>query len=187
LEKGGLVIMQATVQQQDDDFKLIVEDVVPLGRPELNLAYEVRKLQGQAARRAARPYGTAQTTTRSSAAPSVNNNATNENTAQGPAVEQHKAQPAGTAAVSASIPVKPAQERKKQRVYIKVTEANDQTGTLDKLKAVLTAHHGTLDTVLFYERDQKSRALSEAYSVKPSPKLFSEIEALLGEGAIVVR
>ncbi|MDQ0110936.1 DNA polymerase III subunit alpha [Paenibacillus harenae] len=209
LEKGGLVILHATVQQQDDDFKLIVEDVVPIGRPELNLAYEVRKLQGQAARRAARPYGSGQakpavqevTPGSSASAYTKPDSRTDVVRRIAPAMatdgERHSAAVDRTPIAAAkgmpgasveSAPRKPAsQERKKQRVYIKLTEANDQPETLDKLKVMLTAHHGSLETVLFYERDQKSRALSEAYSVKPSPKLFSEIEGLLGEGAIVVR
>ncbi|MBD2872906.1 DNA polymerase III subunit alpha, partial [Paenibacillus arenilitoris] len=53
LEKGGIAIVQATVQQQDDDFKLIVEDVVPVGG-EQRLADQVRRLQRQAQARAAR-------------------------------------------------------------------------------------------------------------------------------------
>ncbi|CAM4116503.1 DNA polymerase III subunit alpha [Paenibacillus alkaliterrae] len=54
LEKGGLAIVQATVQQQDDDFKLIIEDVVPLDSVAMNLGEHVRRLQKQAHARAAR-------------------------------------------------------------------------------------------------------------------------------------
>ncbi|EXX91742.1 DNA polymerase III subunit alpha, partial [Paenibacillus darwinianus] len=36
LAKGNLIVAQAVVQQQDDDFKLIVEDIVPLEPPNLD-------------------------------------------------------------------------------------------------------------------------------------------------------
>ncbi|PZD94248.1 DNA polymerase III subunit alpha, partial [Paenibacillus sambharensis] len=57
LEKGRLVLVQGIVQQQEDDFKLIVDEAVPLDGP--NLAEQVRRLQRQARARAmrARPQG----------------------------------------------------------------------------------------------------------------------------------
>ncbi|GMK38465.1 DNA-directed DNA polymerase [Paenibacillus sp. CCS19] len=48
LEKGGIVLALAAVQHQDDDFKLLLEDVVPLGGPDPNLAGQVRRLRQQA-------------------------------------------------------------------------------------------------------------------------------------------
>ncbi|WP_188533690.1 DNA polymerase III subunit alpha, partial [Paenibacillus abyssi] len=51
LAKGSLALVQATVQQEDDDFKLIAEDVVPLSHADLEA--QVRRLQRQA--RARRP------------------------------------------------------------------------------------------------------------------------------------
>uniref|UniRef100_UPI000FDB6EAA DNA polymerase III subunit alpha n=1 Tax=Paenibacillus xylaniclasticus TaxID=588083 RepID=UPI000FDB6EAA len=57
LAKGGLVLVLATVQQQDDDFKLLLEDVVPLGEPAPNMAGQVRRLRQQARNRLARAAG----------------------------------------------------------------------------------------------------------------------------------
>jgi DNA polymerase-3 subunit alpha len=78
-------------------------------------------------------------------------------------------------------------ERKRQRIYIKITTSNEHPDVLEKLKELLASHHGQLDTVLFYEREQRSIALSETYRTKPSPQLFSAIEQLLGQGAVIVR
>ncbi|MGM0880050.1 MAG: DNA polymerase III subunit alpha [Bacillota bacterium] len=167
LEKGGLAIVQGTVQQQDDDYKLIVEDVVPLGRPGQDLAEQVRRLQKQAQARAARTAaGGAEA---------------------GRAVSQGLAPQGQVQTAQAALQRQTPAERKRQRVYIKIVAANEQPAVLAKLKLLLADHSGQLDTVLFYEQDQKSIALSDSYRVKPSPQLISAIEQLLGEGAIIVK
>lgn len=172
LEKGGLAIVQGTVQQQDDDYKLIVEDVVPLGRPGQDLAEQVRRLQKQAQARAART--------------AAGGAAAGRTVLQGQALQGQALQGQGQAAQAAPQRQTPA-ERKRQRVYIKIVAANEQPAVLAQLKLLLAAHTGQLETVLFYEQEQKSIALSESYRVKPSPQLISAIEQLLGEGAIIVK
>jgi DNA polymerase-3 subunit alpha len=72
-------------------------------------------------------------------------------------------------------------------VYVKIIAGREHSSVLEKLKQLLVSHHGPLATVLFYERDQRSLALSEQYSVKPSPELFNAVEDLLGKGAIAVK
>lgn len=167
LEKGGLAIVQGTVQQQDDDYKLIVEDVVPLGHPGQDLAGQVRRLQKQAQARAART--------------AAGGAAAGRTVSQGHAAQGH------VQAAQAVLQRQAPAERKRQRVYIKIVAANEQPAVLTKLKLLLADHSGQLDTVLFYEQDQKSIALSDSYRVKPSPQLISAIEQLLGEGAIIVK
>lgn len=56
LEREGLYLMQATVQQQDDDYKLLVEEVLPIGPSDTPdaVAAGVRRLRQQAKNRAAR-------------------------------------------------------------------------------------------------------------------------------------
>lgn len=81
----------------------------------------------------------------------------------------------------------PPAEKKRQRVYIKIIASREHPDVLEQLKKLLADHHGQLDTVLFYEREQRSLALSETYRTKPSPQLFSAIEQLLGQGAVIVR
>lgn len=173
LEKGGLAIVQGTVQQQDDDYKLIVEDVVPLGLPGQDLAEQVRRLQKQAQARAARM----------AAGGAAAGRAVSHGYAPQEQVQTAQAAQAAQAALQRQTPV----ERKRQRVYIKIVAANEQPAVLAKLKLLLADHSGQLDTVLFYEQDQKSIALSDSYRVKPSPQLIGAIEQLLGEGAIIVK
>ncbi|PZD94056.1 hypothetical protein DNH61_19040, partial [Paenibacillus sambharensis] len=74
-----------------------------------------------------------------------------------------------------------------QRLYIKITADREQPALLAQLKQLLASHAGPLDTVLFYEREQKTMVLSEKSRVKPSPSLIAEIDKLLGKGSAVVK
>lgn len=73
-----------------------------------------------------------------------------------------------------------------QRVYVKIRPDRERPDILTTLKKLLEANIGPLPVVLFYEREQKSLALSDAYKVKPSPSLFREIEELLGKDTVRV-
>ncbi|WP_127495452.1 DNA polymerase III subunit alpha [Paenibacillus glycanilyticus] len=187
LAKGGLAIIHATVQHQDEDFKLIIEDVVPIQEGTATaeqLAEHVRRMRKHASSRASRPAGGAN---QPPAHTSSQGKAAGAGTAQAataaPAVR--KPQPARQSA-PAERPNQPA-EKKRQRVYIKIIASREHPDVLEQLKKLLADHHGQLDTVLFYEREQRSLALSETYRTKPSPQLFSAIEQLLGQGAVIVR
>ncbi|GMK46945.1 DNA-directed DNA polymerase [Paenibacillus glycanilyticus] len=187
LAKGGLAIIHATVQHQDEDFKLIIEDVVPIQEGTATaeqLAEHVRRMRKHASSRASRPAGGAN---QPPAQTSSQGQAAGAGTAQAataaPAVR--KPQPARPS-VPAERPNPPA-EKKRQRVYIKIIASREHPDVLEQLKKLLADHHGQLDTVLFYEREQRSLALSETYRTKPSPQLFSAIEQLLGQGAVIVR
>ncbi|MFC4776378.1 DNA polymerase III subunit alpha [Paenibacillus sp. GCM10023252] len=186
IEKGGLAIIQATVQQGDDDFKLIVEDVVPIGRTDLDLPGQVRRLQRQAHARAAR--GAAAKPAAGPAGPAKRAGLAQPQA--GPAVPAAKpARPGPGAAppAAAAAPGKAPAERKRQRVYIKIAAAREQPAALARLKALLAEHPGPLGTVLFYEREQRTLALSDSFNVKPSPQLFSAIEQLFGSGSAAVK
>ncbi|MGO4543269.1 DNA polymerase III subunit alpha [Paenibacillus sp. 2TAB23] len=184
LAKGGLAIVQATVQQQDDDYKLLVEDCVPIEPGRMDLAEQVARLQKQAKARASRASGSA---------------ASSGRTVQSTAYSNRSQQPSGinpsskaeNGAVRANhggmISAAPPAERKPQRVYIKIVADKEQPVILDQLKALLASYSGQLATVLFYEQGQKSIALSDSYRVKPSTQLISAVESLLGQGTIVVK
>jgi DNA polymerase-3 subunit alpha len=209
LVKGGLAIIQATVQQQDDDFKLIVEDCVPIDLEDAGLADQVKRLQKQAHARAARVSGSGTTVSQGSSAKREKTQSgygqaaggapfVKQQTSQEPAVTPNNQQVTGTRQGAAPVmEQRTAQgaaqdraapgERKPQRVYIKIVAENEEPAVLEQLKRLLASHSGQNDTVLFYVQGQKSIALSESYRVKPSPQLISVIEGLLGEGTIVVR
>ncbi len=194
LEKGGLAIIQATVQQQDDDYKLIVEDCVPIDHADMDLAGQVRRLQKQAQARAARSTGGSASTGGASSQGRAQN-------AQGQAVQVQRPNitgnsdkaPSENASGSAEARHGHEQgrsassERKPQRVYIKIMSQNEEPAILEQLKGLLAGHAGQLDTVLFYVQGQKSIALSGSYRVKPSPQLIASVEQLLGAGTIVVK
>ncbi|MCY9509615.1 DNA polymerase III subunit alpha [Paenibacillus larvae] len=76
---------------------------------------------------------------------------------------------------------------KNQRVYIKISPDHEEQGKLVPLKQLLQKHSGHLQVALFYERNQKAVALSDAYRVKPSPELFQAVETLLGASSIRVK
>ncbi|WP_188993187.1 DNA polymerase III subunit alpha [Paenibacillus nasutitermitis] len=195
LNPGSLVVILATVQHQDDDFKLIVEDVLPLeSYTQKELADQVQRLEARARSKPSRRG--------SSPSPSQ--------TPPKPGAQSQGARPAVNALKSASgLDASPeakseppmesgknrsvarsgngAAGRKQQRVYIKIPAGREAPGVLEQLKALLAGSAGTLETVLFYEKEQKTVVLNASYRVKPSPELLLEIESLLGKGSAVVK
>lgn len=57
LTRDGLYIMQAALQRQDDDFKLLVEDVVPLSGSDDDLAAQAKRMRQSAKQRMSRMSG----------------------------------------------------------------------------------------------------------------------------------
>ncbi|MFF2091993.1 DNA polymerase III subunit alpha [Paenibacillus sp. NPDC058174] len=195
LEKGGLAIVSATVQHQDDEVKLIVEDVLPIervGDQAQSMAEQVRVMRRQAASRASRMAAGAGRAPAAQTAPAQQARPTAVQTATVPqaATRQSEGKAAAPVGEHPAEPVRTSAEprkRQQQRVYIKISAASEQTGALGKLQSLLAGHNGPLDTVLFYERSQKSIALNDSYRVKPSPQLFTAIEQLLGPGSVAVK
>jgi len=169
LEKGGLVIVQAAVQHQDEDYKLLIEDVIPLEGDADSLAGQVRRLQKAAQARAMR-----------------NSASFGDKRQQVRAGEQAPSSGAGRASF-AGRPDTGGSAGKRQRVFIKISSANEHPAVLTELRDLLSGHHGDVDTVLFYEREGRSIALSKEYSVKPEQPLIAKVERLLGPGMIIVR
>ncbi len=95
---------------------------------------------------------------------------------------------AGSAAPAASAAEQGRAPRgAEQRVFVKLTPQAEQPELLARLKELLQQHPGPVATVLFYEQQQKLLALSDAYRIKPSPALFSEMEKMLGEGTVKIK
>ncbi len=186
VKKGSLVFVRAKVQQGDEDYKLLADDILPLDAPDLKMQAERLRRAGQGAR------------SRGGYA-----------SRQGPATFTHAARPANvtkTVAVASAqeaessqptiariVPVAPAASAvtassgNKQRVYILIDTAHEQPATLIRLKLLLKAHSGDLPTVLRYERERRTVALSDEYKVNPTPELIAEMEKLLGAGSIRVK
>ncbi|WP_410769771.1 DNA polymerase III subunit alpha [Fontibacillus sp. BL9] len=169
--KGALLALRATVQQQDEGFKLLADEVAPLSAQ--SLAQLKRGLASRSGRAAAgSPPGAAKGARSGSAA------------AKPPTAAAAKPRPAAVAGAPAGRERKTPAE---QRVFIKITAAAESAGLLEKLKAVLELHPGPVPTVLFYESTGKLLALSERYRIKPSPDLFRELEQLLGPDTVKVK
>ncbi|WP_238996681.1 hypothetical protein, partial [Paenibacillus pinistramenti] len=81
----------------------------------------------------------------------------------------------------------PAGKTRAQRVFIKIAAAAEDARLLEQLKLLLQQHPGPLPTVLFYESSGRLLALSERYSIKPSPELIKAMESLLGQGTVRIK
>ncbi|MFC5651542.1 DNA polymerase III subunit alpha, partial [Paenibacillus solisilvae] len=96
--------------------------------------------------------------------------------------------PRSSAAAAAAPPVKAAvQGKRQQRLYVKLAAGRDKPAALEQLKSLLAGSAGALETVLFYESEQKTVVLSDAYRIKPSPQLLVQIETIFGKGSAVVK
>jgi DNA polymerase III alpha subunit len=205
--KGELLVVRAKVQQQDEGFKLLAEEVAPLSPAALEQQLRSRERRGKpgsgsASRPAASPRqaaGAGDGAARSSAG--VNAGAGRSSGSQGPAATHGAAVGPGAAAHAngaASVARRPAEaaggtEQSRgprvveQRVFVKITPQAEKPELLARLKQLLQQHSGPVATVLFYEQQQKLLALSDAYRIKPSPSLFSEMEQMLGEGTVKIK
>ncbi|MNH74992.1 DNA polymerase III subunit alpha [compost metagenome] len=179
IEKGALLALRATVQQQDEGFKLLADEALQLSEGALE---QLRRSQRTRAQQGARPPGKAPANVRSSSA------------AAKPARRPVPSQPQRSSAAAAGSPGAASQAPGSsgktpagQRVFIKIAAAAEHAAMLEQLKELLQQHPGSMTTVLFYESSQKLLALSDRYRIKPSPELFREIEQLLGPETVRVR
>jgi DNA polymerase-3 subunit alpha len=181
VKKGSLVFVRAKVQQGDEDYKLLADDILPLDSADLRTQIDRLRRIGQQPR-----YGgngnnyrsTPQTTTtlRATEAVPVAKAAEAMDALEAMQKKNSEALSAASAVADAS-----------QRVYILIDTPHEQPATLIRLKLLLKAHAGGLATVLRYERERRTVALSEEYKVKLSPELITEVEKLLGAGNIRVK
>lgn len=213
--KGALLALRATVQQQDEGFKLLADEVAPLSAQSLTaLRRGLGRRRSAAAGAGASRAGSGGATGGSAAvgaanAPVRGSGASEPLPAPAGAAAQAGAGPGGVEAGASGKPGtsdtlvsdasragSPAdaasaagRERKKteQRVFIKITTAAENAGLLVQLKQLLQLHPGPLATVLFYESTGKLLALSDLYSIKPSPDLLHEMEQMLGQDTVKIR
>ncbi|MBP2002540.1 DNA polymerase-3 subunit alpha [Paenibacillus shirakamiensis] len=171
IEKGALLALRATVQQQDEGFKLLADEVAQLS--EASLAQLARRRASRTPAAAPRQPAGAVGTAASPPRQKPLQQAMPAAATQGAAQPQARSVEPKTAA--------------KQRVFIKITAEAEQAALLEQLKELLEQHPGPLATVLFYESSQKLLALSERYHIKPSPELIQEIEQLLGPETVRVK
>lgn len=153
-KKGSLVFVRAKVQQGDEDYKLLADDILPLDATDLKLQVERLRRLGQ--------------TTRSSGGYA-------SRTGAGASTLKEPSPP--------TLPPTP-QSSRIQRVYIRIDAPHEKPATLIRLKLLLKTYPGELVTVLHYERERRTVALSDEYKVNPAPELITELEKLLGTGSV---
>ncbi len=167
VKKGALVLVRAKVQQGDEDYKLLADDILPLDAPDLKLQVERLRRIGQQPRRAAPAQPPAKSAAQAKAPEQPRTPAT-------PGVQ--------SPTKGKSSPI--VQETLPERVYIRIDEAHEQPATLIRLKLLLKSHAGPVPTVLRYERTKRTVALSDEFKVVPTQELFDKVEKLLGADSI---
>ncbi|TCS83588.1 DNA polymerase III subunit alpha [Tepidibacillus fermentans] len=71
-------------------------------------------------------------------------------------------------------------------VMIKIAKGNEKTATLTKLKNVLMKRKGNVPVILYYEREKRSRRLSNKYWIEVDQTLKEEIETILGKNSYAI-
>lgn len=180
--KGALLLVRAKLQQGDEDFKLLADEIVPLSADTLKREAARMRRGGAGGYRGGRSGRSA-------------------DAARGP--DRAEAKPAAAeGARRATSVVKSAPDKARvgagrvnggeggaasQRFYVRIDAGHEAPSVLKDLQALLVKHKGPLQTVLFYERDRKSLALNDSYRVLPSAALTAAVERLLGTGAAKVK
>lgn len=169
--KDELAILLVGIQKQEDEIKLIVDDIVMLQEQTKNeLPQQVNRLKLQAQRYQRNNSGinsrqrAVGSSNRNTAASSQNLNAKRSNDLNSNANRSND-----------------------QKVYIKINAKLEQASTLSQLQQFMLQHKGNFSIVLFYEAEGKSVALSEQYRVDPNDVFVNKVEALLGKGTIVIK
>jgi len=201
IEKGALLALRAKVQQGDEGFKLLAEEVAPISADDLRGLLQRRSAAPRPSfgSRGPAAAGTSAGGTGSAPRPSAaGQSAGSSGPRPAPAAAVRTAAPGPGAAAAARTAggeqpaAGPPQEAQDsggpgQRAFIKITPQSENAEQLSRLKTLLQSHPGTVSTLLFYERGQKLLALSDSYRIKPSQELFAEIEQMLGAGTVRIK
>ncbi|OAB43250.1 DNA polymerase III subunit alpha [Paenibacillus glacialis] len=180
IEKGALLALRAKVQQQDEGFKLLAEEIVPLdsiGLEQLVKRKNNARIGSEKPRVRTLSQASTLGTTASVAKPDNLMNKPN----------------ASPSEISSEVPKDTSVERERsksvveQRVFVKISTQAENAQLLIGLKELFQKHPGSVATVLFYEQSQKLLALSDLYRIKPSPELFEEMEQMLGLGSVRIK
>ncbi|WEK53247.1 MAG: DNA polymerase III subunit alpha [Candidatus Cohnella colombiensis] len=162
VKKGSLVLVRAKVQQGDEDYKLLADDIMLLDAPDLKLQLErLRRMSQRSRPTSSKPQPATKPSLSPSSSPS-------------------SSKPQETISKLHS-------NASDQRVYIRIDEPHEQPATLIRLKLLLKSHAGDVQTVLRYERTKRNLALTDEYRVHPTQALCDQVEKILGAGSIRVK
>ncbi|WP_217594564.1 DNA polymerase III subunit alpha [Cohnella sp. GbtcB17] len=178
--KGALLLVRAKLQQGDEDFKLLADEIVPLSADTLKReAARMRRGGGYRGGRSERSADAARGSDRAEAKPAAAEGARRATSVVKSAPDKTRA---GAERVNGGNGGAAS-----QRFYVRIDEGHEAPSVLKDLQALLVKHKGPLQTVLFYERDRKSLALNDYYRVLPSAALTAAVERLLGAGTAKVK
>ncbi|WP_372638311.1 DNA polymerase III subunit alpha, partial [Cohnella sp.] len=180
VKKGSLVFVRAKVQLGDEDYKLLADDILPLDAGDLKAQAErLRRLSsgGRSGGAGGGGYSGRGGDRAASAGPAASKSASGAASSSARARAVAEAAPAAAASA----------DSEQQRVYILIDAEHEKPATLIRLKLLLKAHPGKLPTILRYEKDRRTVALSDEYYVDPKPALVEELEQLLGKDRVRVK
>ena len=173
VQKGRLLLVRGRLQHEEDAVKCFADFVCGLDDPDVRLKVRARpRPQPLSATSAGR---TAPGRTIAASAPAAR------------AAAGSLSRDATLSPAPGATPASGGAAARQQRVFIKIDAAHENAQSLARLQKLLQQHSGPLNVILFYERSQTTLRLSEKYNVKPSPKLFQAIEALLGPRTVRVK
>ncbi len=169
-ERGKLLAVRAKLQQGEEQVKLIAEAATAVQQPDL--MEKLRRSRPAPGRGASRRERAGQ----------VSGQASGQSSGQ--VSGQVSGQASGPASAPRQLSPTPSPQ---QRLYIKIGEADEREDKLQALRSLLSINRGGLPVILYYEKGQRVLALPSKYAVQPSDKLYLQIEALFGRGAVRVK
>lgn len=173
-EKGRLVLIRAKLQLQDEGFKLLADELVPLDASEgRRLAARVRAVAKRAPT-ATRAIGTAGSAALTAPANSMAMDPANESGSTGTVTDS-------------VVLAETLKNQQPQRVFVKIATSHEEPAILARLKSILQQHPGSRQVILYYERDQRSLALGTAFHVEPSAEVIAAVQGLLGSGTVKIK
>lgn len=178
VKKGSLVLVRAKVQQGDEDYKLLADDILPLDAADLKLQVERLRRISQQPRRPAPAQPSQQAQQPSAQQPQRNSPTPMQAPSSAPTGGRTAAKGTQADKTNTALP---------DRVYIRIDEPHEQPATLIRLKLLLKSHAGPVPTALHYDRSKRTVALSDEFKVMPSQELFEKVEKLLGADSIRAR
>jgi len=190
--KGALVLVRAKLQQGDEDFKLLADEIVPLAADTLKQeASRMRRggYRGGRPDRAPAQAGRDPAPAKAVAAAAEGARRSSSVVKPAPSPDRQRSRAPGNATGPSGVRsgAGGAGGDSDRRFYVRIDAGHEAPSVLKDLQALLSAHRGPLPTVLFYERERKTLALNDAYRVDPSPELTAAVEKLLGDGSARVK
>lgn len=77
--------------------------------------------------------------------------------------------------------------RKHEILYIKIEEKRETPLLLQRLQAIIRTYKGSVDVVLFYEKNKRTIRLGADDRIDPHDQCLQQLKELLGEGNVILK